>query len=424
MTGIVDFSGIFVLKLSSSGSLFWQHSWFGFGSAGSDSEAKIVAESSGSVFVSSTGHGLTPPNTRNSSAVLLKFNSTGALEWQKMWGGIGMNNDGINAISSDLLGNVYVTGYANDNANGSSVYGIPIMKLNPNGTIAWQRLWLRSMYNSGIAGNGLSLDSSGRIFITGSAISSALRNSSFLLLELSPQGGSDWQSSAGASSADSGKDVAIDPFGDPVAVGSVMEGPPYGLTLQSYPIIASNYTIQLPIGGLIRSPIGYLLAINETVLPAYGSQKYSGGNDAYILKVSPPRPSPPSPPIALATVVGRNNITLSWNRPEYSGGYPIIGYHLYRGISSRSESLFTNITNAQSFTDYEVKTGVTYYYYVKAVNLLGESDASNENHAAIGAVSGIVIDPAFLIGVSGLLVGLTVLLFYGLRRRVPNHQHT
>lgn len=215
--------------------------------------------------------------------------------------------------------------------------------------------------------------------------------------------------------------ITLDPAGDPIAVGSVMEGSPYSLALLNYPIVTSNYTVQTLMGGFSNFPGYSLVPINGTVLVATGSQTYSGQSDAYILKVQPPQPSPPSPPIAFAAVAGSDNISLSWNPPEYNGGHPITGYRIYKGTSSGSERLFANASNTRSYVDSDVKTVVTYYYYVKAVNLLGESDASNENHAGIGAVSGIVIDSAFLIGASGLVVGLTVLLFYELRRRAPNH---
>ncbi len=418
LTGTVDFSWIFVLKFSSNGSLLWQKIW---GGSGRYTGNGIAVEPSGNIYLAGTAAYYTGSRLTNDSAILLKFNSAGTLEWQKMWGGNNTNMEGASAVSVDSSGNLYVTGFAHDNRNGSSLNGIPITEFNPNGSIAWQRLWLRSGYGSDTIGTGLAVDSSGNIVLIGSASSTGPRNSSIILLEFSANGDPQWQMSAGASSKDYGGGITVDSSGNPIVVGSVMEGPPYTLALLNYPILTSNYTVETLPGGLFNFPSSPLAPINGTSLSAYGSQTYSGQLDAYILKVQPPQPSPPSPPIALAAVAGSDNISLSWNPPEYSGGHPITGYHLFKGTSSGVERYFANASNTRSYVDSEVKTAVIYYYYVKAVNLLGESDASNENHASIGAISGIVIDPVLFIGVSGLVAGLAVLLIYARRRRAPNH---
>lgn len=59
-----------------------------------------------------------------------------------------------------------------------------------------------------------------------------------------------------------------------------------------------------------------------------------------------------------------------------------------------------------AYLDTNVKNGVAYYYYVKAVNSLGESDASNENSATPGTsvASTIPINPTILGGGAAVLV--------------------
>jgi ABC-type nitrate/sulfonate/bicarbonate transport system substrate-binding protein len=91
-------------------------------------------------------------------------------------------------------------------------------------------------------------------------------------------------------------------------------------------------------------------------------------------------PSPPRDPNATAS---NGQITLRWLEPENAGGTSITNYTIYRGTSSGGESILTTIGANLSFVDSSVIQGSTYYYKISAINLVGESEQSNETSAMV-----------------------------------------
>ncbi len=99
--------------------------------------------------------------------------------------------------------------------------------------------------------------------------------------------------------------------------------------------------------------------------------------------------SAPSAPLNLKAEAGDGYVTLTWNAPSSNGGSAITSYKIYRGTSSGGESYLTSVSGSTlTYTDSSVTNGVTYYYYVTAVNAKGESDKSNEVSATPQASGG------------------------------------
>jgi fibronectin type 3 domain-containing protein len=92
-----------------------------------------------------------------------------------------------------------------------------------------------------------------------------------------------------------------------------------------------------------------------------------------------PTATAPDPPANLVAIVGDARVSLSWQLPGSDGGSPITNYKIYRGTSPNGESWLATVgADVFSYTDTPVTNGVTYYYYVTAVNVIGESGRSNE----------------------------------------------
>lgn len=93
----------------------------------------------------------------------------------------------------------------------------------------------------------------------------------------------------------------------------------------------------------------------------------------------------PSPPRDLALTIKEGNVELTWKSPEDNGGLPIIEYRVYRGLNAGNETYLVTIGgDERSYLDAKILNNLTYYYYVTAVNSLGQSNASNEvNNIAI-----------------------------------------
>ena len=89
----------------------------------------------------------------------------------------------------------------------------------------------------------------------------------------------------------------------------------------------------------------------------------------------------PSPPRNLrVTEVGSSYVKIAWDTPSSDGGSPITNYKIYRGTSSGTETLYyTTSTAGTTFNNCaNIVNGVTYYYKVKAVNAVDDSDFSKE----------------------------------------------
>lgn len=94
--------------------------------------------------------------------------------------------------------------------------------------------------------------------------------------------------------------------------------------------------------------------------------------------VLPPPPTVPDPPFIDSADGGQGSVTLRWTTPP-DGGSPITGYNVYRtDLQSGAEALLISLGVRNDYVDETVSSGTPYWYYVTAVNAVGESDPSNE----------------------------------------------
>jgi parallel beta-helix repeat protein len=95
----------------------------------------------------------------------------------------------------------------------------------------------------------------------------------------------------------------------------------------------------------------------------------------------------PSEPMNLQTFWGDSFINITWDAPTLDGGTPVINYRIYRGTISGGESFLDEIGNVLFYNDTNVINGITYFYRVSAVNIIGEGSLSNEVYATPITVS-------------------------------------
>jgi hypothetical protein len=93
-----------------------------------------------------------------------------------------------------------------------------------------------------------------------------------------------------------------------------------------------------------------------------------------------------SPPVVYLDGHGDKIIRLAWNRPVNDGGVSITGYNVYRSDDGQSWALLNTPLLQNTVYSYEdtdnttpvlFTSGKRYYYYITAVNSVGESSKSN-----------------------------------------------
>jgi len=90
----------------------------------------------------------------------------------------------------------------------------------------------------------------------------------------------------------------------------------------------------------------------------------------------------PLQPLGVTATAGVEHINISWKQPSYNGGAEILKYNIYRGTKSGELDFLQFVGgNIYNFTDDNVETNNTYYYQIRAVNVVGEGSVSLEVNA-------------------------------------------
>lgn len=194
-TGIYD---CLIAKYDSSGAIQWQRS-LGITSGAVENFLGIAVDSSGNVYATGSISG-------GADAIVTKYNTSGILQWQQAVNSSSSGDLALNGIAVDSSGNVYVAGYWN---NGYVTYDVLIAKYNTSGTLQWQRV-LDGGSND--FGYGIAVDSSGNVYVGGySAVSGTYH---FQLEKYSTGGVIQWQRSLSSANTDQALAVAVDSSGN------------------------------------------------------------------------------------------------------------------------------------------------------------------------------------------------------------------
>jgi hypothetical protein len=103
--------------------------------------------------------------------------------------------------------------------------------------------------------------------------------------------------------------------------------------------------------------------------------------DSAEASATPRKMTPPNSPTGLTIVAGVDRVFLTWDENKESD---LAGYYVYRSTRSGREyiRLTDKLITQTTFTDDSVKTGVTYYYVVTAVDKWGNESAQSVEKAA------------------------------------------
>jgi hypothetical protein len=156
----------FLVKYDTSGTKQWVKQLEG-SSKSYDKSQGLAVDSSDNIYVAGFTNGGLDGNTSSGKydIFLVKYNSTGTKQWLQQFGS--SENDFGLAVNVDSKGNIYVTGNTNGGLDGNTNSGkndIFLVKYNSSGTKQWtQQLGTPTSEE----GNGVAVDSSDNIYVTG-----------------------------------------------------------------------------------------------------------------------------------------------------------------------------------------------------------------------------------------------------------------
>ncbi len=152
----------FLSKYDASGNLLWTEQ---LGTSSHDVSNGVSSDGLGNVYISCYTEGnLDGPNAGGKDAFLSKYDSSGSLLWTEQLGTSSV--DESFHVSSDDLGNVYISGYTGGNLGGTNAGSIDafLSKYDSGGNLHWTEQL--GTYNED-ASYGVSSDGLGSVYISG-----------------------------------------------------------------------------------------------------------------------------------------------------------------------------------------------------------------------------------------------------------------
>ena len=147
-------SDCLVIKLTANGNVSWAKT---YGGSNSDEASSIQQTTDGGYIVAgSTGSF----GAGNYNCLVIKFNSTGVVEWAKTYAG--SSDDEANSIQQTTDGGYIVAGWTNSFSEGDN--DCLIIKLTANGVVSWAKTYGGS---SGDAAYSIQQTSDGRYIVAG-----------------------------------------------------------------------------------------------------------------------------------------------------------------------------------------------------------------------------------------------------------------
>ncbi len=179
---------ICLVKFDSSGVIQWNRTW---GGTISEEGMGIALDSNENVYI--VGF------TQGSQMVLLKYDSSGVLQWN-----LTRSGGYFYAITIDSSDNIFITGTLG--------HDLGLWKYDTTGVEQWVRTWGGPIYGVPEHGRGITLDSSGNIYIVGDTRSFGAGSYDACLLKYDSSGVLQWYRTWGENRWDRGNAISVDSY--------------------------------------------------------------------------------------------------------------------------------------------------------------------------------------------------------------------
>ena len=187
---------VFICKYSVSGVLQWQRR---LGGTNNDDGSGIALDGSDNVYIQyqhSSGQG-------GYDLGIAKYNSSGVIQWQRSLGGT--SNESGAGLAIDSSDNIYIPAMTVSEGQGS--YDAGVAKYNSSGAIQWQRI-IGGTGSDNVS--DLATDSSGNVYVLGTTLSAGAGSQDTLIVKYNSSGVVQWQRSFGTSSYEYAGGIAVD----------------------------------------------------------------------------------------------------------------------------------------------------------------------------------------------------------------------
>jgi hypothetical protein len=144
-----------LVKYDNSGVYQWNRTW---GGNDYDNCYDVTIDSSDNIYL--TGNTGDPFGEGSYDMALIKYDSSGIYQWNRTWGG--SERDDSYEVVVDSLGNLYITGTTE--SFGAGLTDIVLIKYDSSGVIQWNRTYGGSDFDNSY---GVAVDSLDNVYITG-----------------------------------------------------------------------------------------------------------------------------------------------------------------------------------------------------------------------------------------------------------------
>lgn len=207
-------------KFNSSGTIQWQRLLGGTLAERAPGTSSISVDGPGNAYV--VGHTSSTGTTGGADALIAKYNTSGVLQWARRFGTFS-TEQGFSVAVNSAGSSIYLAGYTAV-GNVFSTQNFLILKYNSSGAIQWNRIFGKMVdlpYDE--QAYSIAVDSSDNLYVSGRSTSEGAGSDDLILVKFNSSGIKQWVKLLGGAGVDLGWGVALDGLGSVYTVGRAVD---------------------------------------------------------------------------------------------------------------------------------------------------------------------------------------------------------